>query len=372
MNKILIIATPLSSHGGAFSNLKLWVRYLSVNFNVRVLCCAADHNTLGILEREGAEIHKEKKLGRFGRVSVIPGVMVVSREIRSYSPDIVFSLYTWSNFLVNTYMVFMRFLGQSTVPHVVHMVGHGPLHFIDDSLSQRFYKFIARMSLKGPDRIVTNFKPEIAYSLYGADISKVDWIPAGVEFPHFEGKGPLHEPFTFGVVSRLSREKQVGVIIQVFNEVSRGTDRPLRLLIYGDGALREELESQVSDLGLGDIVFFEGWVQDPYEAFDSIDCLLMFSTTEGQGLSIVEAGLFTVPTIAGDVGGVGQTIVDGATGFLVREKVELADRMRHVLSMAEDDYVKIGLEARKYMLEHFSIEKEIESVETLIAELVGH
>jgi glycosyltransferase involved in cell wall biosynthesis len=91
------------------------------------------------------------------------------------------------------------------------------------------------------------------------------------------------------------------------------------LVVVGSGPMVERLKLTARDLGISAQVSFVGYVDDNELAstisrsWMNIHC----STSEGWGLSVVEAAVAGVPTAAYAVPGITNTIRDGVTGLLV-------------------------------------------------------
>ena len=76
--------------------------------------------------------------------------------------------------------------------------------------------------------------------------------------------------------------------------------------------------------------------------------------------AIIEAGLFEIPAIGADVGGIPEVLLDGETGFLfpVGDVNALADKMQFLV----DDKIlrqKMGRASRVHKLETFDLQKNV-------------
>lgn len=83
-------------------------------------------------------------------------------------------------------------------------------------------------------------------------------------------------------LGRLSREKNVDLIITAFNEL-REQNKKLHLYIIGDGPFREKLENMA-----GEGVMFMGFIEKPFEILSKCGILLQPSRFESFGLSVFE------------------------------------------------------------------------------------
>jgi glycosyltransferase involved in cell wall biosynthesis len=88
--------------------------------------------------------------------------------------------------------------------------------------------------------------------------------------------------------------------------------------IVGDGPQREELAALLAQLGLEDRVRLEGERRDVPALLAEADAFVLSSRSEGLPVSVLEAMAAGLPVVATAVGGVGEAVVDGETGLLVR------------------------------------------------------
>ena len=108
--------------------------------------------------------------------------------------------------------------------------------------------------------------------------------------------------------------KRVDDVLRVFGGVVR--EVPAILLLIGDGPERPRIEALARELGLHDRVFFLGLQRDFLSALRHSEIFLLASTTEGFGLSALEALSCGIPVVGSRVGGVPEVVIDGQTGLL--------------------------------------------------------
>jgi len=119
-----------------------------------------------------------------------------------------------------------------------------------------------------------------------------------------------------GIVAVLRPEKDHASLMRAFARVA--ADRSdVRLAVVGGGECEDELRALVAALGIADRVHFVGHVVAAPRAQHALDVSVLSSLTEGFPNSLLEAMAASRPTIATDVGGVRDAIVDGETGWLV-------------------------------------------------------
>ncbi len=100
-----------------------------------------------------------------------------------------------------------------------------------------------------------------------------------------------------GHVGRLTEPKNHLFILEVFRHL-REKDGKYKLLLVGDGELREQLLEAVSKLGLEDSVTLLGLRQDVPELMMAMDLFLFPSKWEGLGIVAIEAQAAGTPCLA--------------------------------------------------------------------------
>lgn len=120
-----------------------------------------------------------------------------------------------------------------------------------------------------------------------------------------------------GVCARLTIEKGIEYLIKAMPNIL--TVYPnAKLLIAGDGALKEELERLSISCQVSDHILFLGSRLDIPELLKIFDIYILPSISEGLPMIILEAMAAGCPIVATEVGGVPKAIVDGENGLLVR------------------------------------------------------
>jgi glycosyltransferase involved in cell wall biosynthesis len=119
-----------------------------------------------------------------------------------------------------------------------------------------------------------------------------------------------------GSVGRLEHQKRFDLLIDAFAELHRS--RPeLRLLIAGDGSLRDTLAAHVTARGVGASCILAGHRTDIIEVVQALDLFVQSSDYEGTPNSVLEAMALGAPVVATTAGGTHQLISDGVHGRLV-------------------------------------------------------
>ncbi len=173
-----------------------------------------------------------------------------------------------------------------------------------------------------------------------------------------------------GILATLSPAKDHATFLRAAALV--GDNPAYRFAIIGDGPLRGELALQAQELGIADRVTFFGFQQRVADYVAACDLLVSSSRdNEGCSNSILEAMALDVPVIATDIGGNGELVQDGKTGYLipVGGDVALAAAIRRVF----DDPARTGrlaAAARQMTATRFSLDRMVADSEALYLRLL--
>jgi glycosyltransferase involved in cell wall biosynthesis len=148
-------------------------------------------------------------------------------------------------------------------------------------------------------------------------------------------------PLTLVTTMRLHPKKRGRALVRAFASATRGSGRPVRLLVIGDGPDRAAIERDVRELGSGNPalrVELRGWLDR--EALRAIyadaDGFVMASVHEAFGIAALEAAAAGLPVVARR-SGVAELVRHDVNGLLLDSDDALAGAMR---SLIEDDALR--------------------------------
>ena len=110
-----------------------------------------------------------------------------------------------------------------------------------------------------------------------------------------------------------------------------------KLLLAGDGELKNEIENLAKTLDLSDRVHFLGNRNDVPQLLKSVDVIILSSNHEGLSLSSIEALASGKPFIASDVPGLREIVKSYG---LVFEKGNIQDLVEKILSMEQSSELR--------------------------------
>ena len=216
----------------------------------------------------------------------------------------------------------------------------------------------------------------------GVEASKVRVVYNGVDLSKFvppanreRAKREVDLPrnsLIVGVVAHLTAKKGHKWFLDAVAPLMKSFPA-LQILLLGEGEERANLRQQVAALGLDERVTFAGFHPDVVPWMSAMDALVLPPISkEGFGRVLVEAGAMSIPVIGTDVGGIGEVIVPGETGFVIAPGD--ADALQTALSALLDDAElreKMGAAGRARALREFSQERMVEQTERVYRELLA-
>lgn len=183
--------------------------------------------------------------------------------------------------------------------------------------------------------------------LYKTD--DIDIISMGCKTENFGRKYAVDNYFNQGdrkvvlFVGRLAEKKGVAYLIEAMKQIDA------KLVIVGDGPLRESLQSQAKDQG-NKIIFLGAKTHDELRTiYASADIFVAPSITakdgdmEGIPTAIMEAMASGLPVVASASGGIKELIQDNINGLLVQEK-NVDQIIEKVSLLLKDEIVRKRLE----------------------------
>jgi glycosyltransferase involved in cell wall biosynthesis len=216
----------------------------------------------------------------------------------------------------------------------------------------------------------------------GVETAKVVVVHNGVDLGRFEVRGPRSEvrktlnladdDMAIGCVANFSsKTKGHEILIRAIHELvvtsHQSPVTSVKVLLIGDGPLRENLQSSVDSLQLKDKFIFLGKRDDVREILAACDMCVLPSLSEGMSNALLEFMAAGKPVVATAVGGNLEVITDGKDGLLVPagDAAALANGIKVILQdqgLAQ----RLGAAARKTVEERFDLGKQLKRLEDVL------
>ena len=146
----------------------------------------------------------------------------------------------------------------------------------------------------------------------------------------------------------------------------------LRLVMVGDGPLRDQVLAILAEAGVADLAWLPGERSDIPAILRGLDCFVLPSLGEGISNTILEAMASGLPVIATDVGGNGELVDAGRTGELVPPADPQA-LARQIVRLAEDRDLarRMGRAGRVAVEQRFSLDAMVGAYQALYDRLLS-
>jgi glycosyltransferase involved in cell wall biosynthesis len=205
---------------------------------------------------------------------------------------------------------------------------------------------------------------------FGISERRIRVLPTGVPDELYAVERDRHEPpLRILYMGSLSPEKNPLAAVEILANLVPDTPAVLRMV--GDGPLRNEIETTALAANLGHALELVGSVEDVRPHLAWADVLLLTSRTEGLPAATLEAAATGIPSVAFDVGGVAETVHDGATGRLITSG-DVTNAALALATYAGDPDTRLahGQAARAMAESTFTIDLAIARYDRALRELV--
>jgi GalNAc-alpha-(1->4)-GalNAc-alpha-(1->3)-diNAcBac-PP-undecaprenol alpha-1,4-N-acetyl-D-galactosaminyltransferase len=341
--KIVIVIYSLGAGGaervvsqlsGEFSKkFEVWIWTFDDGKSFYPLKEGVKHRTLSLAKKTSGLA--ERLIWFFKRV------WIISRILRKEKPDIVLSFMTQTNYVT---------ILSAKIANIPVVVSERTAYLACPSKLKRVFYPLA-------DLLVVQTNEDARH--YGF-VKNVAVIPNPFTF---QGKSKNNKEKIVLAVGRLVEEKGFDLLIEVFEEIDQND---YKLVIVGDGPLRESLESMVRT----NKVIFVGRQKDVESFYQRAQIFVLSSKLEGFPNALLEAMGYGCACIAFDCPyGPGEIIEDGVNGILVEHQNKEALK-KSLMDLMENENKRKNLARRAIAVrENFSLQKIEKQWEKLFDEV---
>lgn len=171
----------------------------------------------------------------------------------------------------------------------------------------------------------SNYMKNELQRLFGLPYEKINVVPNGVNlnlFNNIEKDYDFRRRFAMDnekiilFIGRLVYEKGIQTLIAAMPKILANY-HDSKLIVAGKGGMIDELKAQVNALGLGNKVYFTGYLasKDVQRMYKCADISVFPSTYEPFGIVALEAMLSGTPVVVSDVGGLNEIVEHGVNGM---------------------------------------------------------
>ncbi|MBE6139662.1 MAG: glycosyltransferase family 4 protein [Firmicutes bacterium] len=307
------------------------------------------------------------KLDKNERVLRIPGIPIGIYDYRLttlYPIKAVNIIKEWNLDIIHTHTefgigTFARVIGKQfdiPVVHTYHTMYEDYVHYITkgyfDGPSKKIVEYLTKFYCdKTIEELIVPTKK--TYDLFKEKYKydrNVHIIPTGIEIERFYKEkielnkinnkktelGITSDDVVVLFVGRVASEKNVEFLINNHSQLIK-KNKNAKLLIVGDGPDLEKYKKLAKKQKIEENIIFTGkvpWNDIPIY-YNIADIFVTASNTETQGLTVIEAMAASVPVVALDDESFRNTVIDGLTGYLFKNKKEYINRMIELIGDKE-------------------------------------
>lgn len=161
------------------------------------------------------------------------------------------------------------------------------------------------------------------------------------------------EPIRFIYVARVMKAKGIEQFFEAAHEIKKSYPD---VEFHVCGYCEEDYKAAIKEKALSGEVIYHGLVDDVKLYEEKCHCVVLPSFhPEGVSNVLLEGAACARPLITTDHAGCKETVTDGVTGYIVRQRDsnDLIDKMLRFINLSYDEKVQMGLAGRKKIEEEF-------------------
>lgn len=223
-------------------------------------------------------------------------------------------------------------LGNKKIPHNLY-------YYISREVNKRIdYSFAVSRAISNMYELLKQGKSKMKYIHHG-----ISPLPLNVKQAHVEGEPKII------IVGRLSEMKGHEYLIKALPTVIQKFPK-LKLVVLGEGALKEKLKNLAKSLGVHKYTEFRGFA-DPAAYIPQCRIMVLPSLFEPFGLVYIESFAAGIPVIAFDTQAANEIIDDKKTGILIHKinAEALAEKIIYLLEYPDERKRIIENAYKKYI-----------------------
>jgi len=222
---------------------------------------------------------------------------------------------------------------------------------------------------------------------FGCKEEKVDCMYIGVDEdwfnPEVVEKNYLHEMLNLDSTTkivlfpcRISQQKRPFMLLEIADKVCRQLEKVV-FVVVGDGPQFKELQGKIKLRGLNRKIICIGSSSNMRACYNDADVVVICSNNEGLSLTAYEACSMGIPVVSSDVGGQRDLINEEVGAILpmlqpkgveddrkfIEEEIDSFVESLKLMLLNDELRIQKGINARKKIIEGFSIKKMVENLD---------
>lgn len=366
MKRLIIIISSMSFGGAEIQTLELANGLLDRGFDIDIIVLDNMNYSVGRADSRIRFHFMDKK-----SYIDISAIKKIKKLLNDINPESIFLVDLYPTMYFNLAM-FPNTPKKNTVT-VIHST-------LPRDKKERLQRKIQLPFLKRISNIVFVSSNQMKYWLktYNLDKNKSLFIHNGIDIEKFssylsEGEKPIsraklgieNDEIVIGNCSRFRVEKRHKDIIEAI-KILKQKGLKIKLLMVGDGEMRESLEEQIKNYELENEVIITGYIEDvrPYVALMDI-FVLSSDSVETLSIAAIESLAMKKATILSDIGGASEIVIDGVNGYRYKPQdyKELAKRLESMIEGRK--YKEMGEAGYLHALMYFQRGKMVSEYEKI-------
>lgn len=302
------------------------------------------------------------------RISFKP-ICQIKDIIRNNKIDLVHSQGARADF-------FARVAGRlAGVPNILCTIAMPVEGFDTGPLRKKIYRFMDWLSERYVERfiVVSDSLKKTLIKRRGISTHQIVRIYNGIELEQYRPNseygnlrkewGVPEDVALIGAIGRMVSQKGFEYLIKAIPAIMKSFSKA-KIVIVGDGPLKEGLEALGEGLKVKSSLIFTGFRSDIKEILSAIDILVIPSLLEGFPMITLEGMAMAKPIVATNIDGITEQITDGINGILVPPKDPSALAKAVIRVLKDKEWARaMGLSARGKVEQDFSVEKMVAETE---------
>lgn len=353
--KILYCITGLGVGGAERIVVETADKMFDLGYDIKIVCLSGEVN---VAPKRDIEIIN---LG-LNKINFFITLKKFIKIIHNFKPDILHAHMFHAIILSRISKIFFK---------DIKVISHAHNTKYGNSLRSFLYKRTESFSDININVSETSTKNFIENKVF--DPKKTITLTNGIDtnkfYPNNEIRSEMRKKFTlennvlvFITIGSFTPQKDHRNLLFAYKKFIESSLTPSKLIIIGDGELRENIQKLIIDLNLQNFVILLGLRKDINELLNMADIFVLSSAWEGLPLVIAEAMSAEKLIISTDCGGVSQLLNCGDFLVPVQDFNMLAKKMMTVAKISPIDKVSIGISNRRIIIQKFSLENMINNL----------
>lgn len=371
MKKLLIIISTMTFGGAEMQTVELANGLLDHGYSINIV--VLDHRT-DIIEKARPEIRFHIMAKRaYLDFKVLKQLRAIIRDIK---PDTCLCVNLYST-------LYLRLaLGGKFNDHKTAIVFHSTL---PRDFLEKFKRWYLIRIAKSMNRYIFVSKNQMEYWIkrWKLDREKAAVIYNGIDIKRFHNfmaneitsQGKLEQVFNDGIVigncSNFRKEKRHKDLVEALFQLKE-KGYPVKLLLIGDGYMREIIEEQIRTRGIKNEVLITGFISDIRPYLAQVDIFVLTSdSVETLSIAAIESLAMKKAAVLSDIGGASEIVCEEQNGYLfpAGDVTTLVKKLEKIIR--DGKWHEMGEAGYRHACNNFHKDKMVQSYDNLFQSMAA-